>query len=662
MNKFKRNFGTFGRAIYIILLRWGILAVATVFLMWYLQYRVFENDAAAAWSFWDNKPTVFWYSALILFWLVIFIYGIFHRPFRTIGVAFAIITIITYINNTKVSFRGTPLLPEDFQLADQAGTLTKFIDFAVLTKVILASVLAVALGFLCDYLTKPYFRILPALPKVAKKKPKTKKARIRRKKLILGHVVYFVTPRVVIIPFAIVMFFISANFILNHPSSNSQEVDWLDHTELVAWNQTLNYNQNGFLLGFLYNFKKASLEKPEGYSKDKIASIKKEYQKEAEKEPNKSKKSLKDANYNIVIILDESFYDTSLIQDEYPFIGPDPLPTFHELMKKYPAGYMYSTDYGGGTANIEFEVDTGLTNYWAKTVPYTDILPKIENITSIAKEAKAAGYKTTAIHSFTGGMYKRDIALNKEGFDTFITDDKMSHQEHDENSLYINDLAIYQDTLDILRNSKEKQLVSVVTMQNHAPYYKSNYDEESYHFEFSPEGWDQNFCDIVLAYLESAYRSDLYLGEFLNGLSELDEKTVVLFYGDHAPGIFGITRETGDQKNIDATQLTPYFIWANFEMTGDFADKKYSETLPVESEYSKYVTLPTTTPNCLTNSLYGVLDLKRNAERMLLKDACAENPILTTYYLGNKNPTGKATENYKLLNYDLLGGKQYWLK
>ena len=645
MDKFKRFSQVFGKATYIVLIRWGILALASIFLMWYLQYRVADNSAASAWSFWDEKPTIFWYSTLIIFCFIAFLYGILHRPFRAIGIAFALITIITYINNTKVSFRGTPLLPEDFQLSDQAGTLTKFIDFSVLVRAILASILAVTLGFLLDYLTKNRLRILPSLPKVSRKKPKTNKARIRRRKLIWKKVAYFAIPRVVIIPIAIFGLFTSIGFVLHRESGSYQTVDWLDNTEFVAWNQTVNYRNNGFLLGFLYNLNKTTLEKPKDYSETKIAEMKSKYQKQANESSNTDKTKLKDAGYNIIIILNESYYDSTLIQSDYSFTGPDPLPTFRRLMEETPTGYMYSTDYGGGTANIEFEVDTGLSNYWAKTVPFTDILPKINNITSIATEAKAAGYKTTAIHSFTGGMYKRNFALKKEGFDTFITDTEMKHQEHDSNSLYVNDRSLYQETLDVLKDSKDKQLISVITMQNHAPYYKSNYNEDEYHFEFSPEGWDQNFCDVILAYLESVYRSDLYLGEFLDELENLDEKTIVLFYGDHAPGIFSLTRDTGDERAIELTQLTPYFVWANFN-----------------TEWAKPTTLPTTTPNCLVSTLFGTLGLRLNAEQILVRDACVENPILSPYYLGNQTPTGKATKDYELLSYDLLGGQQYWLK
>ena len=111
MDNFKKILRNFGRALYIIFIRWGILILGATFLMWYLQYRVADNSPESAWLFWDQKPMVFWYSALIIFCFVALLYGIFHRPFLAVGITFFIITIITYINNNKISFRGTQLLP-----------------------------------------------------------------------------------------------------------------------------------------------------------------------------------------------------------------------------------------------------------------------------------------------------------------------------------------------------------------------------------------------------------------------------------------------------------------------------------------------------------------------------------------------------------------------
>ena len=153
-SKIKYSFRDFGRVFYVFLKKWVILALAAILLTWYLQYRMSNNSADVAWEIVDTKPLIFWYSSLIIFTLLIMFYGIIFKPFTAIGIMFAIITIIAYINNTKMAFRGAPLLPEDFQLADQAGTLTDFIDMGQLLRIILASMMGVSLGILLDYLTR----------------------------------------------------------------------------------------------------------------------------------------------------------------------------------------------------------------------------------------------------------------------------------------------------------------------------------------------------------------------------------------------------------------------------------------------------------------------------------------------------------------------------
>ena len=70
------------RILAIFLQRWGILIIGSILLTWYLQYRISKNDADATWQSMDEKPMIFWYSALIIFTLMVIIYGIFRRPFR----------------------------------------------------------------------------------------------------------------------------------------------------------------------------------------------------------------------------------------------------------------------------------------------------------------------------------------------------------------------------------------------------------------------------------------------------------------------------------------------------------------------------------------------------------------------------------------------------
>ena len=687
--KTKYSFRDFGRVLYVFLKRWTILIIAAILLTWYLQYRISNNSAESAWKIVDDKPVIFWYSSLIIFTLLVIFYGIIYKPFSAIGIMFAIITIIAYINNTKMAFRGAPLLPEDFQLADQAGTLTDFIDVGQLARIILASVMAVGLGILLDYITRTWLSYITSKSQLRwryilfKKAKKTKKAKKERKKLIAIRTTYEIVPRAIIITAGIFGFIAAINPIIHSNDGSSKKIEWLD-AEFVSWSQTLNYEQNTFLLGFLYNLTKSDIEKPKDYKKEKVAEIKNSYEKKAKDSANASKKSLKEADYNIVIILNESFYDPSFLRELYPFNGPDPLPVFHEIMEKYPSGYMYSPEYGGGTANIEFEVNTGLSNFWAQTTPYTSLLPKLGKITSTALEAKSSGYETAAIHSYTGEMYKRSYVLPIEGFDKFITQNEMKHTERDNSSGgYINDRSIYAEALDLIENSEKKQFINVLTMQDHAPYERASFNEEDLLFLFDDPNSTIDLADPITAYVQGVHYSDEYLGEFLENLKNSNEKTVVLFFGDHAPGIFGAANTNSNKAIADLTHLTPYFIWSNFETDDTFSDKKYGKEFlskfgnaflneediedksnndrdDVFTEISKNITLPTTSPNCLVNSLYGVLNLRRNAKELLLADVCAEEPILAPAYLADKKPTGKAASNYEILNYDILNGKQYW--
>ncbi|MBR1939208.1 LTA synthase family protein, partial [Candidatus Saccharibacteria bacterium] len=259
---------------------------------------------------------------------------------------------------------------------------------------------------------------------------------------------------------------------------------------------------------------------------------------------------------------------------------------------------------------------------------------------------KDEGYTTTAIHPFNGGMYKRNIALKNEGFDEFITDLEMDFTEHDGASEYINDRSAYQQTLKALQEGSKRQVIGLITMQNHTPFKEENYESRDFGLirnDYTAELEDWRETEIE-TYFQTIHSYDEYLGEFIAGLEQLDKKVVVLFFGDHSPGLFDITNSNGDKEVRDLSRVTPYFIYTNYD--AGFTNKE----------------LPTTTPNCMVNTMLNSLNWRKNARYYLLDEVCREEPILTATWLDGRdiNEESDLLKSYELLTYDILGGKKYW--
>lgn len=588
------------------------------------------------------RPRVFCYSALVMFFIVLLIYGIFRKIFMTSAVATALVLAIGYIHIAKFNFRGMPLLPEDFQLGSQAGTLTKFVDFSEIVRLIIAIILCIVLGKILDKLTEKWL-----------KNQNVPSSTWWRK--------WRVASRVMIIAVALTGLLTTTDFARHHSGEREIALPILD-SKFTDWNQVQNYAENGFLLGFLYNFNRLQISAPDGYSAEKIAEIKTELA--AKKEAaDISREELSD--YNIVLILNESFMDPSkLAGNVYEISGGDVTPNLHRLQNEVLSGTMFSTDYGGGTANIEYEVVTGLTNYWFKTVPYTNLLPHQKSGTSVATFVRENGYQAAALHPFNGGMYKREIVLPKLGFDTLIFEPEFSRRGTYGESEYVRDSETYAELIDLLQKTEEPMLVSTMTMQNHAPYNTGMYGETNFKVS-AGDGVSDDERNAIETYLMTLHESDRALGEFYEELMTLDEKTVVLFYGDHSPGVFTQVIQHVDKAVSDSARQTPYLIFANFELDPGavISALKLNDFSETDAGRVSGAVLPRTTPNCLTNTLFNVLNAKRPLVHYLLDEICTDEPILTDVYFDTAAPfMSTALSEYNLLTYDIVAGEQYFLK
>lgn len=611
-----------------------LLAGASILITWFILWRTSSCDASQVADFIGKKPMLFSYSCLIIFFLMAICAAVTWHIFFTIGLSFATASVITFISIQKYQLREEPLLPSDFVFAGQTGNLISMVDASAVWRLVFGVVLIIIGSILLEvYACK-------MLGKRMKKHPFWER--------------HVLIPRATFAAIAVTGLTMTAAPILRH-----ENPEWLEELTTVGWIQTKTFGYNGFIIDFVSNIQKTAAEKPHNYSRETMMKIAEKYWaiKEADEE---NRKPLNEIADRIYIVLNESFYDPSIVKDHYDYGKKDVLPNVHKVFENYPSGYMYSPGYGGSTANIEFEVQTGYSNYWANSYPYIDVVGKSDSFLSVASWAKKYGFNTEAIHAYWGEMYNRDGAYPILGYDEFIDMDGMSIRRYEPGTAWPNDNAIFDEILD-LTDGNSPVLANVVTMQNHGGYEGQNYPK----YDFVVTNGERK--DEMTKYFQLLNSSDKYIDEFLEDLKKTKEKSVVLLFGDHAAGILPELAEAEDKSTRDLSRLTPYFIWANFDLGSDSKKKisdvaEQNQKLGFDFSKIKGVDLPTTTPNCLLNQLYNTLGAEKPAMFYLLDSVCEETPIITgSFYEDGKVPdNNEAIKEYELVNYDVMNGQRYW--
>lgn len=611
------------------------LMIISIFLTWFVIYRTNSCDAEAALDFIRSNLTITAYNYLVIFALLTIITTITWRPFLSTGLFFCVISVITFIHIQKYRLRAEPLLPEEFQLADTAGDLIKFVEITDIYKLVGGAVLVLLGSFLVEYYVRKFVgrdhKVMPWWEKSA------------------------IVPRV-----TFTMSGLALLAAITSPIIQRKDYDWTE-AELLAWNQADNYNANGFVIGFLYNMGKVTIPAPSNYTETKMQQIAEKYREL--KLADTTRDEWEEVAENVIVILAETFYDPALLTEHYAHTGGDVTPNLHKIFQKYPSGYMYSPEYGGGTANVEFEVQTGLSNFWVQSYPYVNLVSKLDHLYSIADFAQNMNYATTAVHSYTGAMYKRRAVYPVLGYGTFIEEEDMRYTDREYNSNVLNDKAIYSEILDILEDNDGSQMIGAVTMQNHSPYTQAEYPKVDFTIIDRTDLSDSQAWEIESNF-QSLHTSDQYLADFLEALDDLDERTVVLWYGDHAMGMLDRYKNSDSKSDRDTARFTPYFIYANFDVESPYSTREVAR-MNAEQGFAfnniRGVNLPTTTPNCLQNTFYDVLNIQKPALFYLVDQVCQDTPVLSPVYYAGKSPKpSEVLNDYELVNYDLLIGKQYW--
>lgn len=325
-------------------------------------------------------------------------------------------------------------------------------------------------------------------------------------------------------------------------------------------------NVDGVAVTFVMNLAYMSIEKPAGYDRGEAQSVLEEYD-------TTSDQTSKEDLPNILVIMDEAFSDLSVL-GEFD-TNEDYMPFVHSLQQgadNTVTGMLNVSVCGGNTANTEFEFLTGNTMAFLPqgSVPYQQYITG--EMMALPEYLRGLGYETVATHPYNAGGWDRDTVYPYLGFDrsVFKEDYLIPHYVRQ----YISDESCVEKLIEFYETKEEgKPLFAFnVTMQNHGGYQDS-YDN------FTPDITVTDMQNFSLnQYLSLIRLSDQALEELVTYFSQVDEKTVIVFFGDHQPGdavAYSILAKNGMQwNNLDEEEQklryqVPYVMWANYDIDAE---------------------------------------------------------------------------------------------
>ena len=561
-----------------------------------VQERITEKTSRYAWLFnlaagllfpsilfwgmeWLHRGTLFsdefWNERLLphpeaftLAWLfVLGVYTVISQIFGRHWPAVLILGIIAYGAGTvtyfKLEMRGEPLLPWDFQqLGDFMGVADN-VKLSVQPHMIVVAIIFLLCLGLSIMMPSPY-------------------RGMKRRGLIVRLILTIVGAVMSLgIFFGIYM---------------SKEVCASFHIYEDMWMQDRYYRNYSIVTGFLTNLRVMQFEAPENYSQEavyeRLDQVEKDLSDEPMYEDSYAAEHEKDAvrTPNIIYVMNESFWDVSRL--EGIAFDRDLTPNLKRLAQQGASGYVYSPSFGGGTCDVEFEVLTGfsLEHLPAGSKPYqqyvTDATP------SLAQFLKGQGYSTVAIHGYYERMWSRNTAYPRLGLDDFISIEDMS--DPDKRRGFVSDMEMTQQIIEQYESRKENGPVFIhaVTMQNHTTYDESKYPQDELVNVLEHPGLSEKTLSPLRDFATGVYEADAALGALTDYFSQVEEPTIIVFWGDHFNPFgdgYEIYEKTGYIEKGDtsspALHQTDLLIWSNYSDTHtDLGTIAAYEVSPVMAE------------------------------------------------------------------------------
>lgn len=375
------------------------------------------------------------------------------------------------------------------------------------------------------------------------------------------------------------------------------------------WDITGGYNTYGFSYSFFNSAINTGIHKPTGYSKNTISDIKNELamldsENSIAVNANSIAKNIdtislensevdnnnSEIKPNIVIVQLESFINPNWITDIT--LNKNPVSNFEALSEEFTSRLLAVPALGGGTANTEFEVITGMSTdfFGAGEFPFNTIASK-KAIPSLAYTLKDLGYSANSLHNHEGKFYSRNVVYKNLGFDSFTPIECMDVPERTPVG-WAKDSVLIDEICNIITSTDNPDLVFGISVQGHGNYPNDEVDDKEIYITNKYTKSNKNSLEY---FINQIYEMDQFVGNLIEAVNNLNEPTVIAFYGDHFPAV-GIENH---EVSIKTLKSTPYVIWDNMNLP---KTDKNIEAYDLTSLILDKLSLTNTTLSMLHNS------------------------------------------------------------
>ena len=516
------------------LIGFAIVPIISFYLM-----EAFEHNALA-----EVRQEAQWFNILIFELIAWTLYLLIGRMTTALRIELAFALAFGLTNHYVMAFRSTPFVPWDLLSVRTAASVAQNYDFTPTPRMIVVTVLFVLLMVAV--------RVLRKVPRI--------KLPIR-----LGSAV--------LCGLALCLFV-----------NTLQQETFQNKHYLYPFLFTPAYmtKVNGMAVTFAMDLAYVAVDKPEGYSAEEAQKTLEQYGNtdnvfaDDEENTNDAKNRGEDANNkdlpNIIVIMDEAFSDLAVVGDLET--NEDYMPFMHKMQQGEDhtiTGYAQVSVCGGNTANSEFEFLTGNTMSFlpSGSIPYQQYITK--DTPSLASYLASLGYETYAQHPYYASGWNREKVYPLLGFEHLNFIDDYANKTYVRK--YVSDDADMQHIIDTYENKEDGKPAFIfnVTMQNHGGYTDafSDLSEDVHATNYNSEVLDR--------YLSLIRLTDQSLEKLVDYFSNVDEKTVIVFFGDHQPSdtvaaqvqdSMLLPGESVPDEQLRKRYLVPYLVWANYDIDG----------------------------------------------------------------------------------------------